>query len=217
MKGKLFTSLALAVLLAVALVTAGVMTAPLARAASPACGSGCMTLTSERFGPNYVSAAVPSRILVHPAPVVMAWSGPYESEDFQSLYLGTVAELYSDGIVSASVALNWPDSPAYEYGYAPGGRLGTLCMGISAPDANGVPVTLQPCGVSARTVWIAIPSSASRVFTPLVNGADENDNDPYVLTAATDNGQLTVQELVVYFGRIPAQDQMWRDMDGVIS
>ncbi len=72
------------------------------------------------------------------------------------LPLGAVATLYADGIVGPAVGLTWPSDNAYEYEYTPDGTPSGLCMGVAVTAANGTPVTLQPCGITAKTVWITL-------------------------------------------------------------
>ncbi len=58
-----------------------------------------------------------------------------------------------------------------------------LCAGVAATAVAGEKVTLQPCGVSAKTVWIV--DSADTVghgYVPLINGSDTNFSQPFVLT-----------------------------------
>jgi hypothetical protein len=209
------TFIGLAIALGLAAITTSAITTS-AHAASPACGASCMTLTSEAYGPGYVTSVPTRRILFQAPRVGMAAAGPDENEDFQSLDLGTVSVLYHYGIVSADVNLMWGNDTAYEYVYAPGGKAGSLCLGTGSTAVQGAPVILEQCGVSARTVWIVLPNSTSRIFTPLINGSDTRLFDPFVLTAGSDNGQLTVDELVLSLGKVPAEAQMWRDLYGPI-
>jgi hypothetical protein len=214
MHKKLLTGLAAIALAGTALTT---MSATTANAASTECGASCMTFSSELFGSGYVVAAVTSRFRLpfQPPGVALAPAGPYESEDFKPVYLASVSTLYSYGIVSAAVDRSWPDDIGYEYLYAPGGVESTLCLGTAGIAAQGTPVTLQPCGVSGQTVWIATASRGE--FTPLVNGTDNRSFAPYVLTASTDNGPLTVQEFIAIISRTPPKNQLWQEIDGVIS
>jgi hypothetical protein len=204
--------------LVIAVAGAGLtMTSLTANAASTACGSRCMTLTSEQFGPGYVVAATTGRIAIRfkPPGLALAAAGPYQSEDFVAEYVGPVSELYSFGIVTAAVDQNWPNDIGYEYQYAPGGSESGLCLGTAGTAAPGTAVTLQTCGVSGQTVWIVTASGSE--FTPLVNGTDTRSLDPYVLTASTDNGPLTVAEFFPVARGTSAKNQLWRDIDGVIS
>ena len=42
----------------------------------------------------------------------------------------------------------------FENAYAPFGVFSGLCSGVAATVFQGEGVTLQPCGVSGRTLWI---------------------------------------------------------------
>ena len=86
---------------------------------------------------------------------------------------GTTANFYAAGRVGTAVAqyygciprVNFPNcygqiadtvnDPAFEIEYAPNNVASGLCMGVASSAVQGEVVTLQPCGVSARTVWIA--------------------------------------------------------------
>ena len=117
---------------------------------------------------------------------------------------GTTANFYAAGRVGAAVAqhygciphVNFPNcygqtadtvnDPAFEIEYAPNNVASGLCMGVASTAVQGGVVTLQPCGVSARTVWIAdtfgSPSTMSNGYVPLINGSDTNFSQPFVLT-----------------------------------
>ena len=117
---------------------------------------------------------------------------------------GTTAHFYAAGLVGAAVAqhygcipgVNFPNcygqtavavnNLAFEIEYAPGGVDSGLCMGVASTAVQGEGVTLQPCGVSARTVWIedvfGSPSTLSNGYIPLINGSDTDFSQPFVLT-----------------------------------
>ena len=117
---------------------------------------------------------------------------------------GTTANFYAAGRVGAAVAqhygciprVNFPNcygqtavavnDPAFELEYAPNKVDSGLCMGVASIAVPGEGVTLQPCGVSARTVWIAdifgSPTTLSNGYVPLINGSDTNFSQPFVLT-----------------------------------
>jgi hypothetical protein len=82
----------------------------------------------------------------------------------------------------------FPDLPAFEIEYAPFGVNSGLCMGVAATAFQGEGVTLQPCGVSSKTVWIvdggpnAIDNLHALPGVPLINGSDTNFSHPFVLT-----------------------------------
>ena len=79
-------------------------------------------------------------------------TGPWRS--------GQDSESYAAGLVSAAVNLHYGhgsvfpnDDPAFEDEYAPYGVDSGLCWAWPR-SLPGEGVTLQPCGVSARTVWV---------------------------------------------------------------
>ena len=81
---------------------------------------------------------------------------------------------------------------AVENQYSPFGVDSGLCMGVAATAFNDEGVTLQPCGVSAKTVWIL--DTLDQLFTaawahgyiPLINGSNTNFSQPFVLTYPND-------------------------------
>src|SRR6202043_3337913 len=81
--------------------------------------------------------------------------------------------------------------PAFEIEYAPFGVDSGLCMGVAAAAFNHEGVTLQPCGVSAKTVWIAdIFDSPDTLFNgsvPAINGSGTNFSRPFLLTYPKDS------------------------------
>ena len=77
------------------------------------------------------------------------------------------------------------NDPAFELEYAPFGVDSGLCAGVAATARAKEGVTLQPCGVSAKTVWIADtndPRPPWSGYVPLINGSDTNFSHPFVLT-----------------------------------
>jgi hypothetical protein len=135
---------------------------------------------------------------------------------------GTVADFFAAGLVSATTALHYgcdaattgfaggtcftpatattrasgtfPNLNAFEIEYAPFGVDSGLCMGVAATAFNDEGVTLQPCGVSSKTVWIVdsfdqgtgVPTPVFRntpfANLPLINGSNTNFSKPFVLT-----------------------------------
>jgi serine/threonine-protein kinase len=120
---------------------------------------------------------------------------------------GTTAQFYKSGLVSATVAQHYGCIPggnfstcygqtavavndsAFEIEYAPNGVDSGLCMGVAGTAVQGEGVTLQPCGVSAKTVWIVdtfgSQSTVSGGYVPLINGSDTDFSQPFVLTYPT--------------------------------
>jgi hypothetical protein len=127
-------------------------------------------------------------------------------EDFVVSFRGKVSELHSAGLVTDWLALRYgglgcqvyrpasrkclryyPDVYAYEIEYAPLGADTGLCVGTPGAARDGTPVSLQPCGASARTVWVvdlahSVGPRTSHPFAPLINGSESGFTLPYVLT-----------------------------------
>ena len=78
------------------------------------------------------------------------------------------------------------DDPAFEIEYTPDGVDSGLCVGVAATASQEEGVTLQECGNSAKTVWIADLYDAAFTFfngyAPAINGSDTNFSQPFVLT-----------------------------------
>jgi hypothetical protein len=55
-------------------------------------------------------------------------------------------------------------------------------VGVGSTAVDGTPVVLEPCGISARTLWVVDShDSISAGYVPLINGSDTSFPDPYVL------------------------------------
>jgi hypothetical protein len=123
--------------------------------------------------------------------------------DFTNSLQGTTADFLAAGLVSPAVALhygciagvNFPtcvagvNDPAFELEYAPFGVDSGLCVGVASTAVANEGVTLQSCGVSARTVWIwdirknADDSAAlAQGYFPLINGRPPTSRTRSLLT-----------------------------------
>ena len=77
------------------------------------------------------------------------------AEGFTVSLQGTVSEFVTAQLASPALALHYANDAALEIEYSPNGVDSGLCVGISAlTPGNNAPVSLQPCGVSARTIWV---------------------------------------------------------------
>ena len=197
---------------------AGTLTAGTASAATPSCGHSCIDIFSHQFGthksPNYVVDVLRQGEKVG-QPIILFRTANFDpAEDWTLAFQGTTADFFAAGLVSSAVALhygcipetlaggNFPDcygqttvpvnDPAFEIEYAPFGVDSGLCMGVAATAFNDEGVTLQPCGVSSKTVWIEdIFDSPNTTFAgaylPAINGSDTNFSQPFVLTYPNDS------------------------------
>jgi hypothetical protein len=199
---------------------AGALTAGTATAATPSCGHRCIDIFSREFGfhfsPNFVMDVLRQGMKVGQPIILYRTSNTDPAEDFTVAYQGQVSDFYAAGMVSAQVNLHYgggcalwlpvgtppvqqcqvlyPNDPAFEFEYAPFGVDSGLCVGLATTAINQEGVTLEPCGVSSKTVWIAdtadSPATLFNGYIPLINGSDNNFSHPFVLSYPT-NGYPT--------------------------
>jgi hypothetical protein len=208
--------------LAGSLAAAGTLAAGPAGAATRSCGPRCIDIFSRASGtharPNVVLSVL-GRGARAGQPIVGSPASRLDpGEDFTVSFQGRVSAFYSAGLVTTWLALRYgglgclvhrpassrclrfyPDDYAYEIEYAPLGVDSGLCVGTSAAAGRGTPVSLQPCGVSARTVWVTgAPSCSCRglfhQYLPLISGSQAGSRSPYVLTYRRAR-QLTTEPL----------------------
>jgi len=187
----------------------GTMGALSASAATPSAGPNAIDIFSRAFGthrtPNFVLDVLRQGAKVGQPIILFRTSNTDPAEDFVPSIQRTTADFFAAGLVSSAVALhygcipatqaggNFPncglngvDDPAIELEYAPFGVDSGLCVGVAATARQGEGVTLQPCGVSAKTVWIIdandSPATLNRGYVPLINGSDTNFSHPFVLS-----------------------------------
>jgi hypothetical protein len=218
-KGKVLAVAATLTLVGGAGVTA-LATAGAANAATPSCGGSCYDVFSHQFGtfadPSFVMDSYKQGDQAGTPVILFRTSDSDPAEDFTVDDEGLVSEFYAANLVSAGVALQYGCTTgvftacdgtdqgnywAYEFMYSPYGVQTGLCTGLAATAVAGEKVTLQPCGVSGKTVWIAtnvqqcfiftatsttpecgVPDPLSKWAEPLVNGSDTNFSAPYALT-----------------------------------
>lgn len=194
-----------------ALAAGPVAVAGTASAATPSCGPTCIDLFSKQFGthhhPAFVLDVFRQGAKVGQPLILWRQSNSDPAEDFTVSEEGQVSDFYAAGLVSSAFALRYGctgtiaipggqipcgptsvDDYAFEAEYAPYGVDSGLCAGLASTAVSGEKVTLQPCGVSAKTVW-AVDFSDSCVTNPLysnelplINGSDTNFSHPFVLT-----------------------------------
>jgi hypothetical protein len=237
---------------------AGVFGASTASAATPSCGGGCINLFSHQFSgttPNYVVDVLRQGEKTG-QPIILFRQANYDpAEDFTVAYEGNVSDFFAAGLVSASVNLHYgcnsignactntafPNDLAFENEYAPFGVDSGLCVGVAATAFSDEGVTLQPCGVSSKTVWIldtydqslnTVPKfvdAFESTGVPLINGSDTNFSQPFVLTYPNDGyptdmprPQLTVQNLTGFSNGVGPEagtvsaNQLWGAAFGVL-
>jgi hypothetical protein len=90
-----------------------------------------------------------------------------------------------------------------------------LCLGVAGTAGNGSPVSLQSCGVSAHTLWVADTADAQQRMIPFINGSDTNFSNPYVLTADTAGITMSTRMLTGTTGVID-DGQYWSTIYGIL-
>ena len=157
-----------------------------ASAATSDCGSNCINLFAKLYGSSFVldvllnqgqnasQATVGQSIILAPA------SSSNPGEDFTDSFQGFVRDFIAAGLMSSSLSAYNSDK-AFEFGYTPSGADTGLCLGVGSAPTNNTPISLQPCGVSAKTVWIVDDQTFES--THLINGGtDTSFSNPYSLT-----------------------------------
>jgi hypothetical protein len=166
---------------------------------TPACGYNCFALSSEVLGPGTVQNAY-----IHGDTGVGGKVGQdlnlkfasnsHPNEDFTPGDIGSV-ESFCDAWPAPQsfnptsyVCQNYRYFQVYEANWSPFGNQSGLCAGVAAA-INGENVTLQNCGASDKTLWIADRANGtggdcriSGNYCPWINGADTNFSHPLVLT-----------------------------------
>src|SRR5579859_3608952 len=163
---------------------------PAADAATQKCGGGCVSLAALKFGAKTVVSVSRGSSAV----LALFWfSG---NEDLHGKPVGTVQALYRAHLIAQSVDKTYGADLVYEYEWFPKGFGTVLCLGVSGSMQPGTPVTLQPCGVSAATLWIAQTGRQSGNYMPLIN-AGASVNSALVLTASSASGALSIAQMAL--------------------
>jgi hypothetical protein len=181
----------------------GALTAGTAAAATPSCGHHCIDIFSRDFGthdtPNFVMDVLRQGEKVGQPIILFRVANSDPAEDFTVSFQGLTSDFFAAGLVSPQVALHYGctvppfstckagvDDPAFEFEYAPFGVDSGLCVGLAATAVFEGKVSLQPCGVSSKTVWIVdtadSPATIGHDYVPLINGSDTNFSHPFVLS-----------------------------------
>jgi len=206
----------------------GALTAVSANAATPSCGDTCVEFYSGEFGtaaaPNFVLDTLRQGEKVGQPQILFRTSDVDPAEDYTISDEGLVSDFNAAGLVSNAVDLHYggagcegtytagatppcslyyPDLEAYEVEYSPFGVDSGLCTGLAATAVSGEQVTLQPCGVSSRTIWI-LDSEDTDINgnVPLINGSDTNFSQPFVLTYGASSYPTDMPRPVLYVANI---------------
>ena len=198
-----------------------------AGAATPSAGANTVDIYSPLFGthhnPSFVLDVLRQGEKVG-QPVILYRATNYDpAEDFILSYQGLVSDFFTAGLVSASTELHYgggstqtngvktADDPAWEVEYAPYGVASGLCAGVGSTAWQGGKVTLQPCGVSSKTVWIADvglvpgkPNSTVTTYTSKNGGKPVKKVVTTLGSASSINNYLTDDPTALEHGYAPA-------------
>ncbi len=173
----------LAVAAAMLVAGLGAALTPTASAATPSCGPTCINLFPRLYGAGFVLDVLNQGENVGQPIVLAPASNSNPGEDFTANFEGLVSDFIAAGLVSPGLSA-YDNLEAFEFEYAPFGVHLGLCVGVGVTPTNHTPVALEPCGVSAKTVWIENPDqSISGANLSLINAATDNSfSHPYALT-----------------------------------
>jgi hypothetical protein len=202
----------------VAAFAAAVLPAAVAHGATTQCGTGCAAFYNDLFGTaDVIAVAGATGTSAHTGqPVALKpASGTNQGEDWVDLDEGTVSDFFQAGLVSSGLNLHYGNDEVFEYDYVPFGVDSGQCLGVAGTAGNGAPVSLQECGVSAHTLWVADVADQQQRMIPLINGSDTNFNFPFVLTA--DSAGITMSTRMLTGGNGVIDDgQYWSTEFGVL-
>jgi hypothetical protein len=197
--------------------------------ATPACGYNCFNLSNLGYGANDIQSAVIKKDngtggVVGTRITLSRATDSSPNEDFTGGYVGTVAQLCNEGQLSPYICNNYGPSsliegyfPVYESDWSPYGNQSGLCVGGGKTVTANETMTLQDCGVSAGTFWVADLNNAHIGYTPFLNGADTTFTHPLVLSVVSikQGLRLRLERLNLLTGNYVPNEDMWTLTFGV--
>jgi hypothetical protein len=208
----------------IALASGGLALGPSpASAATPACSSQsvsdpiCISIFSRELGaygaPNVVEAVLDGVASVG-QPVILAPADRSDpAQDFKPRG-GTVADFYAAGMVSAEVNSHYGQLDAAQIEFAPNGNRTNLCAGLAEVAFQNQGLTLVPCDVPGRSVWILhFGGSPDPNWFAIVSGSTTDFSHPFAMTYPQDqyaNPERT-QQIIVRRLQFVAETHTLRD------
>jgi len=207
-----------------------------ANAATPSCGHRCINLFSKKFSdvlttkPPFVVDVFRQGANINQPIIMFQSSNADPAEDFTVSLQGTVTQFAAAGLLpTGALTLHYATDLAFEFQYSPNGVDSGLCVGTASTPIANTPVSLQPCGVSAKTVWITDRQNRAPggLFTfpyvPLISAAGLNFSNPFVLTYPQNanpndkpRAQLVTQNLHQFSRGQVFDNQQWSAFFGVL-
>ncbi len=171
MSGRARVYIAVAAVIVAAAVPAGLIYGSSAGASTTACGSACTSPTVQSLGTGEALAVSGSSVVMSTANTTSS------TEDWTPESEGTVgnASLRRCGVPGCS--WQYDADQLVEYQYAPNGVPSDECLADTAsvplqgPSfyAPSLTVALEPCGITAQSLWILDASNGSNGYVNLVN------------------------------------------------
>ena len=197
--------------------------------------TGCINLFSKKFSdvlttkPNFVVDVLRQGAKVGQPIIMFQSSNSDPAEDFTVSLQGRVATSVAAGLVSPALAIHYANDFAWEFEYSPNGVDSGLCIGPRArpsPDAGSpssrVACRLRPCG-SRMSRTSSVAASFTFPYVPLINGANTNFSNPFVLTYPQNGNpndkprpQLVTQNLHQFSRGQVFDNQLWSAFFGVL-
>ena len=207
-----------------------VLTAGAAHAATGICGTSCIDTFNAQFGKSDLVDVFRQGANLGQPIILFQASNIDRAEDFTVDIQASVTTLAGIGLVSPLVGLHYGPNIGKEYEYTPDGTPTDLCVGVAATAFSGEGVTLQPCGVSGKTIWIddnlnSDPAVIGGIlYFPLINGSTTTFTHPQVLTypafanpTSVPRPQITVHSLQKFSNGLVFHNQMWSSVLGPVS
>jgi hypothetical protein len=229
-KAKLAVGAATFAMVGGGLGVAGTLTAS---AATPSCGSTCISLYTQKFGTHDFVDVYQQRAAAGQESILFQGSNSDPALDFTYKYQGTVGSFYTDyGLVSAAFAKTYSNDPAFQFQYSPYGVNSGFCLSTWPGEVPqpGYKVRLESCGAYSNSLWAAdVPNSindhksATRSDVPLINGATNSFSNPEVLNYPAGNPTdmprpvLNVQPENTYSNGTVFDNQEWGVKAGPLS
>ena len=193
-KAKLTAGAATFVMVGGGLGMAGTLTAS---AATPSCGSHCVSLYTQKYGQHYFVDVYQGRAAAGQESILFQGSNSDPALDFTYAFEGTVNGFYHNyGLVTAAFAHTYGGDTAFEFQYSPYGLGSNFCLSTwpGVAPQPGYKVRLEPCGKYSNTLWVADAQnrvrdrhSAGGSDVPLINGATNSFSNPVVLNYPAGN------------------------------
>jgi hypothetical protein len=228
--------LAVVAVIVAAAVPAGLLSAGgSAGASTSVCGDECTSPSVESLGTGDVLTAEGSSA---GSSVKLSTSTTSETTDWTIEDEYGVPNAVTAGVVSSKLEMLYADSYLIEIQYAPDGDPTNECLANTAssntvndagPDIYWptTQVAIEPCGLTAQSLWIIDQNCAPDTYCDLINAGYEAQisylsptsttitspsltspfAEPYVLTASS-SGALSLAPLAAIGGNVPAS-QAW--------